>query len=616
MCGINGLVSASRKEISKMNRLVAHRGPDGEGIFLDDNIGLGHQRLAILDLSRRASQPMVSTNKQYAIVFNGEIYNFLELRKKLDTHFKFFSGSDTEVILNGYIKWGSKIVNKLNGMFAFSIYDKKKGVVFCARDKFGEKPLYYSETPRFSFSSEIKAVLSFTKSRLNLSKLDEFITKENTYGKGTLFEGIYELEPAHYLEYSLKTKKIEIRKYWDLRIDIDLKTPRIRWLQKIRNKVNQSVKSRTISDVPVGTYLSGGLDSSAITAFTSRHLPYKTHSFCLIFDDKNIESEKKYMNAFLKRYKNVKNHFVRLDAKKYWDNFVYCTWINDYPLVFPAHVAQFFLAKEAKKYITVVLSGEGGDEIFGGYHRHRMAKYAKGFYQGKGSLVLFKILQGLSLLTKKPGNFFVNLILTPELSQFLTINFFHIFRKKQLYGYRLKGYIASSSNTRALDIETNQDYLSRYLYTEINYYLKTLLHKQDRMNMAVGVESRCPFLDAELVEEFINIPQSLKVTQKSGKVIFKEAMEKELPKIILEREKEGFKLPIDNWLEEIDWGSGLLDDSQLSKDGLLNQKAIDYYKRKRNAKGIYFLLALEVWYRLFIKDEKQIELRKKLTGIL
>lgn len=609
MCGICGLEKAKLEEIRKMNQLLVHRGPDGEGIYLDNNIGLGHRRLAIIDLSRKGNQPMWSSDKCYAIVFNGEIYNFKEVKRTLKGY-KFHSKTDTEVILAGYIKWGKRVLNKLNGIFAFAIYDKNKKKIFCARDRLGIKPFYYTLKPRFAFSSEFKPLLNLVDSKLNLPGFDEYMVGENTFGRNTLFENVYELLPGEWLEYSILNNSIKIKKYWKNDIKINNANTHEKWKREVYKQIKKSVEKQLVSDVPVGTYLSGGVDSSIVSAIASEKLPYTVHSFCLIFNDENINSEKKYMDSVLRKYKNIKTHFVTLDSVKYWSNFVDCTWYNEYPLVFPAQVAQYILAKEASKYVKVVLSGEGGDEVFGGYGRHLMPITSRGNYKGPFVFELYKVLQLLAVIFNKPSNYYVNQIISPEYSQKLTINYFYFYRKLILYGHKILPLIIKKHQDPKVNV--SGDYLSKYLTTEIHTYLRTLLNKQDRLNMAFGVECRVPILDHEIIEKFLSIPQKYKISPTEGKIIFKEAFSSILPDDIIKRKKEGFTIPFKKYLSNINWGGSLLSGSHLARDGIFRQAGINMFINTKDEKAVYELIATEVWYRLFICKENRLQLKRLL----
>jgi len=437
------------------------------------------------------------------------------------------------------------------------------------------------------------------------------MTAEHTLGKQTLFNNIYELEPACYLKFKFSARELKILPYWQLRLEtrknLDIEIERT----KIRRLLEKSLKGRLLSDVPVGTYLSGGVDSSAITALTSKYLPYTTHSFSLIFDHPQTKSEETYMQIFLKKYPQVKQHFVKLTAQTYWQNFVRATWYNDYPLVFAADVAQYLLSKKAKTKMTVVLSGQGSDEIFAGYGRHKLAA-ASGFYHHFASLLLYKIIQFFSLVTHQSAGVNLNRFFSPELAQAMMINFFHDYRKKFLYAKKLAIYNKPLRKNISYQSNGQADYLARFLYKEINSYLKTILHHQDRMNMANGVEGRMTFLDHQLVQEVLALPWQYKVSTNNEKIILKEAVADLLPLEILQRPKVGFDIPFIYLLEKISWGKNIFANSRLVADGLFRKTAINYYYLSKNDKAVYTLLATEIWYRLFIKKEKIIQVQQDL----
>lgn len=611
MCGINGLVFAKKEEIELMNMTLGHRGPDGEGVFINKDIGLGSRRLSIIDLSKNGDQPIYSRDRRYVIVYNGEIYNYQAIRRLIGKY-PFKGNSDTEVVLAGYLKWGERILEKLNGIFAFSIYDTRKKVLFCARDRFGIKPFYYLLKPRFAFSSEIKPLLNITSPVLDSQSLDEFITYEHNFSGNTLFCKIKELRPGCTLRYDLNSKKMFQKRYWRLDYKVDKKRNFIEWQKVVYQSVIKSVKLQLVSDVEIGTYLSGGIDSSIITAIAAECLPYRVHNFSLVFNGK--ESEEKFIRMLVKKYPRLKSHIICLNVEQYWKEFVGCTLSNEYPLVFPDHVAQYVLAKEASKYVKVVLSGEGSDEIFGGYSRHLFATNSNGSYFGTFSFVIFKIFQVAAMMLKLPPNLFSSKFLSPAVTQAMTINYFDQFRKAKIYGIKMR---SRSKNIRDYLIKVNNetgDYFSRISYVEINTYLRTILNKQDKLNMAYGVECRVPYLDHELVGRCLNIPQKYKVNINKGKIILKKAFEYMVPREIVTRKKAGFPVPIKEYLVKIQWGSGVLEESELAKDGYLNRTYLYKIRSNQDVKATYFMLALEVWYRLFIKQISQREIYMDLIG--
>jgi len=374
MCGICGIINLKKrtkinKEIIRdMNKLLHHRGPDDEGYYFSDYVCMGHKRLSILDLSKKGRQPMKSRKGSLIISYNGEVYNFKEIREELiKKGYTFKSKSDTEVILKSYEEWGINCLKKFNGMFAFALYDKKKDIVFLVRDRLGIKPLYYSIfDDRLIFGSEIKSILQYPgfKRKLNKEAISSYLSYRYVLGKETLFKNIYKLLPGQYLK--IKKDKIQKSVYWKIPLpSFDSDKGEEFYINKIRKLVIESVKKRMISDVPLGAYLSGGLDSSIIVSILAKNMNKPVNTYTIGFKEKGF-NEFKYSKEISNMYRTNHKEII-LDIKNYFETIINLIQYKDLPLSVPNEVPLFLMSKELKKDITVVLSGEGADEIFGGY---------------------------------------------------------------------------------------------------------------------------------------------------------------------------------------------------------------------------------------------------------
>ncbi len=368
MCGIFGFNFEDRDLLKKMGTVLSHRGPDGEGYFSDENISLGHRRLKIIDLSDDAKQPMSNENGDIWLTYNGEIYNFMELRKELETKgHKFKSNTDSEVILHGYEEWGNETVKRLRGIFAFALYDSIKKVIFLVRDRVGVKPLYYYfDGNKFIFASEIKAILEEVKPALDKEALDEFLTFQYTVAPRTLFQGIRKLEAGCLMEFNLESRQVNKEFYWDLNVEQSEKSEEY-FIRKIEEMVREAVELRLVSDVPLGIYLSGGLDSSYIAA-VARELKEDIKAYTIGFNHPTDETA--YARQVAEHLDlDHREIIVEADEVKLLPKI---TWHLDKPVVDVAAVPLYTMAKASKKYLTVALMGDGGDELFAGYEKYRL----------------------------------------------------------------------------------------------------------------------------------------------------------------------------------------------------------------------------------------------------
>ena len=543
MCGITGIVSNNKNKkelIHLMNDRIKHRGPDSEGIYVDDNVALGHRRLAIIDLSQAGNQPLYNEDGSIVVIFNGEIYNYHELRTQLAGH-KFTTNTDTEVLVHGYEEWGYDLVNKLRGMFSFCIYDKNKNKIFIARDHFGIKPLYYySNDDSLLFASEIKSFLDYPtfKKELNKEMLGAYLTFSFTPGKNTFFKNVYKLEPGHYMIIDTETKKYEIKKYFDLKFfSTDKSYEKV--VEEISKAMKDSVDHHLISDVEVGSFLSSGIDSSYLVSLAK---PNKTYT--VGYESKRY-SEIEYAKDLTSKLgiKNISDIISKEDYIKAIPDVFYHM---DEPTTDACSIAVYFLSKLASRDVKVVLSGEGADEFFGGYNSYDDNIYTKlplGFRRFVASIC--KIL---------PKNKYTRYLIRRGMSleeSYVSIN-------RNFYDDELDDILNFNNYLKNKDIlkdtymeYSNEDALNKKMAIDIKYWLPdNILNIVDKMTMAFSLESRVPFTDLEVFKIASSLPKKYKVKDGVTKVSLRDASKKDIPNESYKKKKLGFPVPIREWIKE------------------------------------------------------------------
>lgn len=631
MCGIAGFYgSYDYSLLNEMNLTQAHRGPDDEGLWYDknDSIGLAHRRLSIRDLSSAGHQPLFSKCESVTIIYNGEIYNTDKYYNELKMEGYHFKGnSDTEVILNLYLKYGTQLTNKLNGIFAFAIWDSRSKELFLARDGMGVKPLYYSENSKgFIFASEIKSILkeSSISHEINPVSLASYITYLWSPAPSTMLKSIKKLDPGSAI--IIKAGKIE-KKWFFYKPTLLQKIPNITEYEaknELRLKLNNAVKRQMVSDVPVGTFLSGGLDSSAITAFAKENISsQKLKCFTISMDDvtakrEGITSDLPYAQRVAKHL-DVDLHTVKVgpEMADYLATMIYHL---DEPQADPAGLNTLFISRLARDNgIKVLLSGAGGDDIFSGYRRHRALMLEKYWSY------LPKIIRNFMSATAKrlPDNpttirriakafRYADLEGDNRISTYF--NWIDPLTLNNLLSKDLRMELGDANPLKhsLAGIPNNVPFLNRMLYLEQKHYLADHnLNYTDKMSMAEGVEVRVPLLDPDVVEFAARLPIKFKQKGKEGKWIFKKSMEGILPKDVIYRPKTGFGAPIRSWihgpLKTIIWDT--LSESSIKKRKWFNYQAVvkllkDNEIGKIDASySIFALLCIELWARTFL-DEK------------
>lgn len=606
MCGITGFVSKEKnknKIIKKMADRIAHRGPDAEGFYTDDFVALGHRRLSIIDLGN-GTQPMFNEDANLVVVFNGEIYNYIELKAELKkSKHKFKTNSDTEVLLHGYEEWGSSLPKKLRGMFAFAIWDKKNKTLFCARDNFGIKPFYYYQNnDTFMFASEIKSFLEHPDFErvLNKELIGPYLSFSFTPTTETFFKGVYRLEPGCSL--TLKNNKITIKRFYKIefkekRIDFD------KTVDEISEIMKDSVEHHLLSDVEVGSFLSSGIDSSYLVSLAK---PNKTYTVGYDIPKYNeIEYAKDLTDKL-----GIKNVSKKITKQEYMDVVPKLLYHMDEPSSDPAAIALYFVANLASKDVKVVLSGEGADEFFGGYNTYREEVDMK-FYNKIPYPIRHLASMIFSLLPEVRGrNFIVRRGIKLE-DEYVGINkvFSEKERKKVL---NFKDTIKNKDITKEVfDEYKDKDNLIKMQAIDINFWLiKDILQKADRMTMANSIEGRVPFIDREVFKIASSLPEDYKVTKENTKVALREAAKKDIPNESYKKKKLGFPVPLREWIREDDFYNEV--QNTIKQDFVsefFNQdyvlKLLEQHKeyKRDNYRKVWTIYCFIKWYEIFFLDK-------------
>jgi asparagine synthase (glutamine-hydrolysing) len=629
MCGICGVIQYDRMSqvdsevLWSMNQRIAHRGPDDAGFHIAGNVGLAMRRLSIIDLST-GTQPVANEDKTVRLVYNGEIYNYKELRKQLiEAGHRFHTNSDTEVIVHLYEEYGQECVQHLRGMFAFALWDSNRRILFVARDRLGIKPFYFLHLKdRFLFASEIKSLLVHpgVQATLNRQVLPEFLTFGYLSGTQTLFEGVQKLAPGHTAVLE-ESGHLSIQPYWDVPLEEETeRRPLSYYVNGYRDLLEESVKSHLMSDVPLGVFLSGGIDSSAIAALVSDNRRTPIETFSVGYTESEY-SELSYARM-VAEHLGSDHHEIRVSRKDFFDALPKLIWHEDEPLVWPSSVPLYFVAQLARQSVKVVLTGEGSDETLAGYTRYPATLWNERLDRGYRGLVPERIRRFLRQsvansawlprdTVRKLSHTFLGRDGASLASLYLD-NFYSTFSEVELVGLLTDEMLPEPGEvyreTMVYLERASGPLLSRLLYTDIKTYLVELCMKQDQMSMAASVESRVPFLDHELVEFAVNIPSELKTSGLTGKRILKKALKGRLPDEILHRRKMGFPTPLSTWLSGSQLDSVadmLLSERSVSRDifraeGLRRLLAEHRDGHRDHSNKLWRLLNLELWHQIFI----------------
>lgn len=617
MCGINGFNFKDEGLITKMVQATQHRGPDDNGIFCDEGISFGHNRLSIIDLSPAGHQPMFSADKRYAIIFNGELYNFQEIKKELEARGrKFISLSDTEVILQAFIEYGPGCLQKFNGIFSFAIWDKAKQELFTARDQFGIKPFFYFwDNSKFIFSSEIKGILEHKiEKKINQNALNCYFRLLYILGPETIWQNVFKLLPGHYLV--LNKSGLVIKKYWSLEPGRMI-TSREEAKEKIKTLLRASVKRQMVADVPVGMFLSGGLDSTIVLGLMKEQTDEKIKTFSVGFAVSEEQNYKFNQDAILAKrtsdFYGTEHHEIYLDEKDMIANLDNMATAMDELVYSPTQVANLLLARMAKEKVKVVLGGDGGDELFGGYTRYYYYNLTE---KWRRLPKVFRDNIGLKLIFALAGK--------SDMFNRLNIDDFSAFwsfmaQKEDMLKRIIRPQISDLAVTQNY-VKTNSGILKlnkdlalseKMMQTDIRTWLVDYsLARTDKTTMAAGLEQRVPILDIDLAKMAINIPARFKINSKDqGKLILKEAMREYVPDFIYNKQKTGWFVPMAKWLR-----TGLKDTAYEILSDSYNQgrtshlvdlaearKIMDDHVsgRKYALNTIWSVINFQVWFKRF-----------------
>ena len=632
MCGIAGIVARDhlhadeRARVPFMRDVIAHRGPDDAGVFYDDHAALAHRRLSIVDLAA-GHQPLGNEDGSIQIVYNGEIYNHAEIRPVLEGHGHVYrTRCDTETIVHAYEQWGDACVERFRGMFAFALWDAKRQRLLLARDRMGIKPLYWTVVrDRLVFGSEIKAILEsgLIRAAANERAVPELLSTRYLSGAETLFTGIHRLLPGHLLVFERGVATT--RQWWDVpvgRRDPSLgKLSDAQIVERFRVKLEDAVRTRLMADVPLGMFLSGGLDSSAIAALMAGMIDRPLQTFSVAFGERAF-SELEYARQAASAIK-ADAHEIVIDENDFFGALPRLVWHEDEPIAHPSRVPLYFVSKLASEHVKVVLTGEGSDELLAGYGKYprALANWRAGAFWDLApdpirQFVTDTIVPRLpSRIARYARRSFLAMPRTPEAMFFDNFAAIGLKRQASLLGPRVAPYAtpdAYAASRAYFDAPNGHSTtLDRLLYADLKTYLVELLMKQDQMSMAASIESRVPFLDHHLVEFAAALPPRMKLRGFSTKWILREAVKSILPKQILTRRKMGFPVPFSIWMRGPagDVAREVLLDRRTRQRGITNASAVAAllvaHRRGVAEAGdaLWSLLNLELWYRTFIDGE-------------
>jgi asparagine synthase (glutamine-hydrolysing) len=628
MCGIAGFVTTHESPpaaeraavLDRMCRIITHRGPDDQGTMINGPAALGMRRLSIIDLSG-GHQPISGEDGSVTIVFNGEVYNYRELQQDLEQRgHRFQTHSDTEAIVHAYEEFGTRCVEYLRGMFAFAIWDSKRRELFLARDRVGKKPLYYTLTMRGTlvFGSELKTLLQHPEvsAEIDPTALDAYLTLGYVPDPLCILRGIHKLPPAHVLTFA--NNEVSVTQYWDFPFEQDDTASRSAddYLEELRALLDEAVRIRLIADVPLGAFLSGGVDSSAVVGLMTRHSERPVKTFSIGFNEDSYD-ELKYARIAAEHFGTEHHEFiVTPDICQVVDELA---WHFDEPFADPSALPTYMVSKLAREHVTVALSGDGGDELFAGYTRYLVDQQRAGFERVPRA-VRAGLLRPISqrLPHSAWGRNYLHNVSLDSVDRFLdSVSVFTNLTKRALYKPEFRAQLQneeySSQRFRSLAERVRTgDPLDVLLYLDSKTYLPgDILTKVDRMSMAVSLEARAPLLDHKLIEFVARIPAALKLRGTETKHIFKRAIADFVPPEILHRAKQGFGVPIQQWINEQlrQQIHDTLTDSTARQRGYLDPRYVTQLLsehergRRDHANPLWTLFMLELWQRLFIDDQ-------------
>ena len=637
MCGICGIVTVDsgvipdRRLLERMRESIVHRGPDGAGLHLAPGVGLGHRRLSIVDVAH-GQQPMYSADRRFVIVYNGEVFNHPTLKPELEAAgVRYRTRSDTETVLHLYERLGERAVERMRGMFAVAIWDSLERRLFLARDRYGVKPLYYAHRAdgTLIFGSEIKALLPALDDRavLNREALPDFLANHAPSGEATLFAGIMRLPPGHTLTW--QDGRIGVRQYWDVHFAGARAAPAAgsagerALIEEYRERFTEAVRLRLMSDVPLGMFLSGGIDSAAITATMATLVKEPIRTFSVAFAEREA-NELEYTRMVATAFRTEHREVV-VSPAQFFAELPRLVWHEDEPIAHPSSIALYFVSQLASRHVKVVLTGEGSDETLAGYNRYRVTAYnarlgalyqrfLPGFAR-RGLSHLLAALPVTSRLRQRAARTF--LMRRADLDELYFDNFAVFGRDAQrdLLLPELRAELGAvdpyAAYHRALAQVSDKPLVSQLLYADVKTYLHELLMKQDQMSMAASIESRVPFLDHPLTEWVAALPQTMKLRGTTTKWILRQAMQAKLPPPILTRPKMGFPVPVGAWLRGA-WApllSEYVTGTRARERGLFDANTVarlvdEHLRGINHSERLWALLTFEIWARVFLDGQK------------
>ena len=626
MCGICGKAALGNERpmnsivVEHMMEALHHRGPDDKGLYRDDHASLGHRRLSIIDLNT-GHQPISNEDRSIWIVYNGEIYNFKELRKQLVQQGHTFStNTDTEVIVHLYEQYGEECVSKLRGMFAFALWDKKKKRLFLARDRVGIKPLYYVLTgDALIFASEIKALLvdPSVSREVDPEVIDTFLTHLYSPGNDTLIRGIKRLPPGHYL--ILEKGEVKLSQYWDLRFASNPRNGNSKLVtEELTDLLRETVRDHMISDVPVGVLLSGGVDSTGILSFVVEQTSHEVKTFTIGFDGESFADERFYARIAAKQF-GSEHHELTITPQDFLEFLPKYVWHMEEPVCEPPAVALYYVTKMAREHVKVLLSGEGGDEAFAGYQNYRNMLWLERMkamgqpWKSIGQRILGECASVPSLRRFEKYSFMIDKPLE-DYYYSRTAGPFSFFNrsKPDLYSKKFGQRLKDGSSTKYVrDLFAHmagEPTLNKMLYVDTKTWLPDdLLIKADKITMANSLELRVPLLDHKVLEFAARLPVSYKVKGFNTKHILKKALDGRIPREIVNRKKTGFPVPVESWFknELRDFACGVLTDRRTLERGYFDKDFLqalidDRAQFASHVPEIFSLVTLELWHRSFI----------------
>jgi asparagine synthase (glutamine-hydrolysing) len=630
MCGIAGFFepeerlapAEQRGVLARMCNVIEHRGPDDEGFFVEDGVALGMRRLSIIDLYT-GHQPISNEDGTVWIVFNGEIYNYRELRDELITRGHVFkTNTDTETIIHLYEEEGEQCVRRLRGMFAFAIYDKRARKLFIARDRVGVKPLHYALVgDRFVFGSEIKSLLQhpLVPRAVNHEAISDFLSFSYVPDPQTAFRGIRKLPPGHTLTF--KDGFLVTRAYWDFEYpeeapDADTESEAA-YIEQLRELLAESIRIRLMSDVPLGAFLSGGIDSSTVVAMMARAMNRPVKTFSIGFTESSHD-ELHYARIAARHFQTEHHEFiVTPDVCRIVEEIV---WHHDEPFADMSSVPTYIVSKMAREHVTVVLSGDGGDELFAGYERYLVDRQRQKFERVPGFFRRRLMLPAARRLPQQiyGKNYLRNVSLDPGARYIDSISCFDEEMKQEMLSNEFRRQLSRHNSTdkfiKLFAAPGSRERLDHLLYLDSKTYLPgDILTKVDRMSMAHSIEAREPLLDYKLIEFAQRVPAALKLRGVETKSILKRAMRGIIPDEIINRPKQGFGVPMQKWFREElrEMVTDTLTDSRTRQRGYFNQRAVSAILnehlsgRRDNSRHLWSLLMLELWHRAFIDHQPE-----------